>query len=156
MSRGHGRTERFILEVLGRDAPPRPQAWHSVRQIAAEIDGPEPGPGIVASVRRAVKKLADERVVDLWLRPRSQPYVIWQARRYVIDPAVPGLLRLDEPRGHRLVYELCVARWLTEAELTAMYGPRPPSLEELEGAIGARPRSGDDTAGSGPSHRMRS
>lgn len=111
-----------------------------MHEIAAEIADPDPSSaGIVASVRRAAKKLAEERVVDLWLRPRSQPYVVWQARRYVIDPAVPGLLRLDEPRGHRLVYELCVARWLTEAELAAKYGPRPPSLEELEDAIGARP-----------------
>jgi CTP:molybdopterin cytidylyltransferase MocA len=59
MSRGHGKTERALIDTLTGE-------WQTVAQLTAQITGkPEPSRGMLESVRRACRKLDAEGYAEL-------------------------------------------------------------------------------------------
>jgi hypothetical protein len=84
MSRGYGVTQRFILDFVydpraTQDGAPR---WYPVAHLAAVLSGHEqPERSAVQSVRRAVRKLAEQGMVDVALIPFPQSYAVWGMER---------------------------------------------------------------------------
>ena len=71
MSRGYGCVQRAILEELDARATSG-DPWIDVRAIAARIDGPAPGEHVRRSVRRALRLLAAEGLVELVSRAAAE------------------------------------------------------------------------------------
>ena len=67
MSRGHGKTQRFVLERLERSREEGVQPWDrwlTAAELAHERACGEPTKAEVESVRRALRRLAEEGLVE--------------------------------------------------------------------------------------------
>jgi hypothetical protein len=67
MSRGHGKAQRFVLEALGQDRANGVEPWlrwRSASDLASSRAEREPTTAEVESIRRAIRKLGDEGLVE--------------------------------------------------------------------------------------------
>ena len=64
MSRGHGYVQRFVLAELDRHWA-RGDPWVDARTLAARLEGAAPAKQTRRSVRRALRRLADDGLVEL-------------------------------------------------------------------------------------------
>ena len=66
MSRGHGKAQRFVLEALERRDGGNLAGWHwrTAEDLATERAGREPSTAEVESIRRAIRSLGAEGLVE--------------------------------------------------------------------------------------------